>query len=378
MMKFNLIQILLIAGVINGLFVSLLLFLKQESRKAHVFLIFLTLLFVFRVCIYLLGSSSVYDPHQWFYLPPIEFSLAYGPLVYAYVLTFSGKTVGRSIFLHLMPFVIQATYYLVLLLLPKHISYAWIQNVHFPWVDYVLALCVMASMSIYLYLSFRCLKIFNQRLDQQRSDSEEFRLPWIRKFLYLNTLSLMTLGLFLLLGFWSQLSYDEHFWLFLIQSLLLLYLSFESWKFGDVKVPHLVDVPAPEIDIEQSVRQKALAWQKLIDESAWWKNPEFSLKDLAHQLGSNTSTVSEVLNKGLEKNFNTIINEMRVANICKVLRNGVNDRSILDIALSMGFNSKNSFNRNFKKIVGLTPSQFLASEVPNHKSLRYVKDGAHS
>ena len=45
------------------------------------------------------------------------------------------------------------------------------------------------------------------------------------------------------------------------------------------------------------------------------------------------------------------------------VKNKINDRryndySLLGIALDSGFNSKTAFNRVFKKIAGMTPSEF--------------------
>ena len=377
-MTFDFIQLLFLLGIMNGMLISVLLFFRKQRREAHGYLILLIILLVLRICIFLLGSSSIYDPHHWFYLPSFEFSLAYGPLVYAYLITLSGQTMGRRIYWHLIPVLLQVGYSFILLLLPKQDSFFWIQNIHFPWIDHLLTVLVITSMGVYLYLSYRCLRSFNLQLEQQRSDSENFRFPWIRKFFMLSVISLITMCLFLVFNIWYTLSYDEHLWLFAIQSVLLLYLSLESWKFGDVQLPDLADLPRLKTDIKPSEREKALVWQQLIDDSAWWKNPEFSLDDLASHLGSNTTTVSLILNKGLGKNFNTIINEMRVASVCENLRNGLNGKSILEIAFDMGFNSKNSFNRNFKKITGLTPSQYLNNQVPNNKSLDYVKNGANS
>lgn len=50
------------------------------------------------------------------------------------------------------------------------------------------------------------------------------------------------------------------------------------------------------------------------------------------------------------------VSRYRVSEACYALQN--TDRTILQTALDCGFDSLRSFNRNFKKIVGITPSEY--------------------
>ena len=56
-------------------------------------------------------------------------------------------------------------------------------------------------------------------------------------------------------------------------------------------------------------------------------------------------------------NYWTLINKYRIEEAKELLINSPED-SILKIAYTVGYNSKTTFNTTFKKIVGITPSEF--------------------
>lgn len=84
-------------------------------------------------------------------------------------------------------------------------------------------------------------------------------------------------------------------------------------------------------------------------------DPLVSLPKLARTVGVTPNQLSYVLNHHLGKSFFDFVNAARVAEARSVLLLEP-DRTILDIALSVGFNSKSTFNLAFKKITGETPS----------------------
>ncbi|MFH1119873.1 MAG: helix-turn-helix domain-containing protein [Bacteroidota bacterium] len=91
-----------------------------------------------------------------------------------------------------------------------------------------------------------------------------------------------------------------------------------------------------------------------------FKNDSLSVEDVAIRLETNSKYVSQVINERYEKNFYNYINEYRVEEAQKLLISGSWEKySMLGIARMVGFGSKSSFNASFKRITGLTPSEYV-------------------
>lgn len=88
-------------------------------------------------------------------------------------------------------------------------------------------------------------------------------------------------------------------------------------------------------------------------------NGKLSIQDVSEKLNIPRQYISEVLNEHMNTNFQDFINEYRVEEFIKRLKNDQNNQfTLLGIATDVGFNSKSSFNAIFKKFKGLTPTQF--------------------
>jgi AraC-like DNA-binding protein len=97
-----------------------------------------------------------------------------------------------------------------------------------------------------------------------------------------------------------------------------------------------------------------------IDSVQAYLDPDISLGTLASTLGHSTNHVSQVINEFEQCNFRDFINARRVAEACRRLQQS-QESNLLDLALDVGFNSKSSFNRAFRKFAGVTPSEYLTS-----------------
>lgn len=89
--------------------------------------------------------------------------------------------------------------------------------------------------------------------------------------------------------------------------------------------------------------------------------PDFSLHDLCNHLGVSRRKISYVLNVSMEKNFYGIVNEYRIKAAEEHLKNGDGSQFKIEVLGEMvGFQSKSSFNACFKKVTGMTPSEYRA------------------
>ncbi len=89
-------------------------------------------------------------------------------------------------------------------------------------------------------------------------------------------------------------------------------------------------------------------------------SPSFSLDRLAELVQSNYKYVSQVINEQPGTNFNTMVNNYRIREACKRMNNVAEygNLTIEAIANGVGFKSSNAFRASFKRVTGLTPSEF--------------------
>ena len=82
----------------------------------------------------------------------------------------------------------------------------------------------------------------------------------------------------------------------------------------------------------------------------------FSRADLARELDISENTLSRVINVAFGKSFPRLLNEFRVDDAKRMLHN--QSIPIQVVASEVGFNSLASFNRAFREITSITPSQY--------------------
>jgi TolB-like protein/AraC-like DNA-binding protein len=109
-----------------------------------------------------------------------------------------------------------------------------------------------------------------------------------------------------------------------------------------------------------SLKEELLSYFK---EDKPYLNPQLTLKNVADVLGLNTNKMSYLVNQVFDANFNDFVNSYRLNYFKTIALNPKNSHlTILGLAYDSGFNSKSVFNTYFKKIEGLTPSQWVKKQ----------------
>lgn len=92
-------------------------------------------------------------------------------------------------------------------------------------------------------------------------------------------------------------------------------------------------------------------------------HPDLTLPDLAEKLECTVNHVSQAINAGFGVSFFDYINEYRVSEAMDLLQdNGIDSRTVLAVALEVGFNSTSTFYVAFKKVTGKTPAEYRRSQ----------------
>ena len=97
----------------------------------------------------------------------------------------------------------------------------------------------------------------------------------------------------------------------------------------------------------------------LLEGERIYRRENATLTLVAERMALSTHQLSWLLNQEIGQTFSSLINGYRVREVQSRLSDpSQNHAPLLQIAFDVGFNSKASFNRAFKKATGMTPSEF--------------------
>ena len=96
-----------------------------------------------------------------------------------------------------------------------------------------------------------------------------------------------------------------------------------------------------------------------MSEAHVYRRCDLSLVDLATELQTTTHDLSRALNQSMQTSYHDMLARHRVADAGRRLRDPENDRFTIDaIAEASGFASRSAFYGTFRRITGMTPTEF--------------------
>ncbi|MFN3300959.1 MAG: helix-turn-helix domain-containing protein, partial [Sediminibacterium sp.] len=103
---------------------------------------------------------------------------------------------------------------------------------------------------------------------------------------------------------------------------------------------------------------------QLMNAEKVYTEPALSLNSLASRLSVHPNYLSQVINNKEGVSFFDYINKLRVNEFKRLVQEKDQSQyTLLSIAYDSGFNSKSSFYKNFKKVTGQSPTDFINQQV---------------
>lgn len=96
--------------------------------------------------------------------------------------------------------------------------------------------------------------------------------------------------------------------------------------------------------------------RSLMEQAAPYLDPNLSLRQMARRLSLPEKQLSAAINRATGENVSRFINAHRIEHACGLMRAGM---PITSAIYASGFNTKSNFNREFLRVKGCAPSQWL-------------------
>jgi AraC-like DNA-binding protein len=169
---------------------------------------------------------------------------------------------------------------------------------------------------------------------------------------YVSLEYLLSLGLYA----WTGHSFIEFAVRIVWMAVLIALMSFFFLRKQEEK-----PTPATTLSTDQMGVLITALRQKLQDEQSY-RNPDLRQGTLAQELGTNSSYLSQAINRSTGMGFAEFLNQYRVEEARRLLRDPANDPYTIEaIGQRAGFRSKTAFYRAFKKVTGTSPAAYKQS-----------------
>lgn len=101
-------------------------------------------------------------------------------------------------------------------------------------------------------------------------------------------------------------------------------------------------------------------FKQTVEQDKMYLNPTLRIAEVAAKIGTSSYSLSYMLNQYMHTNFNDYINRLRIDSFCQRVKKGDAKRYSIDtLAQECGFISRAGFFRNFKKLMGQTPNEYI-------------------
>lgn len=383
MFNAELLNTIILLGAVQGfIFSAMLWFSKTRFLYNRLLSVLLLLLSLASLNIYLLNQSwfaGSFAAMLFDAFIPLIVVMPVGPLIYFYVqalnneefrLNKNEKRQFYAVLLDIFPNIVAIAYVLLVLLRAIRVHNESMGNFIDSWHTYA-DIPRWMSLAVYVGLSYRFLKT-NAGRSTLPSDAKKMR--WSKQVI-------LGFSIFLLIWLLHLVPYEmpaftnrlidwgNWYPLYIPLSLLIYWLGIKGYlvsqQLTHLQKKEVVRTVSMPVDQAEQLFQKL---QAFMAEKKPYLNPALNLARLSEESGLSAKSISEVLNRHLHKNFNEFINEYRVNEIIERLLQPDSQRyTLTSIAFDCGFNSQPTFQRAFKSVKGLSPSEFIARAHSNNQ-----------
>ena len=112
---------------------------------------------------------------------------------------------------------------------------------------------------------------------------------------------------------------------------------------------------------EEECRRLAVKLEEVMQNEKPYIQADLKIAELAAVVGASAHTLSYLFNHYLERNYYDYINDFRIAEFKRLVAttDDISKFTLTALAQECGFNSRASFFRYFKKVTGITPSEYI-------------------
>ena len=366
--QINLYGALSLFGTLQGL-ILVLIFVSSRTfaKKSNKYLSIILLVFSVLNLVGALEEMDVYNRYPVMRFVPIIWYSIIPPCLYLFVRHLTTAFINNRFWVTTLfvPFVLDFSFQVVELVrfLTGNLQVPGDLEHHYFVVDIFESIAAILTLIISIW-SIRSISKYEESLYENFADIQDKSLLWLKRTLFGGcVLTLVWISGALIDFFPNQLDNLLTRTLWIGLSVLIYWIGYSMLMKRELFLSgELASLVSPE-SAQSNLSDKAdKHYEKLLDvmsNQQIYQDPELNMSKLATITKLSKGYLSQIINQKEGKNFFDFVNSYRIKEVQERFSNPAYEHfSIMAIALDAGFKSKSTFNSVFKKMTGVTPSQY--------------------
>ena len=364
---------LILLGALQGFIISILLFVSKKNKQANRLLSAL-IFFISLACFNLYGNYKDWFGSDWlrFFadLIPLVVAMPIGPLIYFYIRSSidTNFILSKKDRKHFYPVIVDLVPSVIVLIYFIGLITGLFKNNPGPWGNFIDTYNVYAdiprwlSITLYLWQSRKFLSAYKAKHVSLNGHANNFK--WLQLFTNIFLVFQCIWFIYLVpyvIPRYTNMILDTFDWypIYIPLAIMIYWLGIKGYIVSQQEHT-AVKKTAPSTTLSaDTINQIIAVLKRSMEEDKLYLDPNLNLGLLSEKTAITQKNISAVLNQYMYKSFNEFVNEYRVAAFKeKILQSETEHLTIAGVAFECGFSSQATFQRTFKQITGMSPSEF--------------------
>lgn len=366
----------LVPGIAQGIFLAAMLFSidKKNIRANRILAIIIAMAAVMLAGRMMWARYPSSLALQWSLLPDTTIFL-FGPLIYFYIRRLLLSEQNQFSLFHFIPAIVHLAIAGYMFQFSKTKYDSLLYGGHLNYYFSITESIAIALNLGYWYLGFLTIQRYLRKQKNKLSFLQN-TVNYLRylHFAILTCLILWSLGFVNRIFFSGGLSFLNYELVWTTVPLFIYVIGYFALKQPEI-FRLSIEVPTEKLQISRlkpnEIERLKKELAKAVDDKIFLKN-NLTLSLLSKSIEASSNDVSWLLNEVYGKSFYDYINGLRIGEFLTKIDNGEHfKKTILALAMEVGFNSKSTFNKAFKLEKNINPSEYIRRNRSYLKEIEY-------
>lgn len=357
-------------GFIQSVFLLIIYIVSAKRGKAiNKYMLLLIVVLLIGLLGKVIYNSGVYG-RNFRFIAFSEFSaLFFGPTIYLFTESILNKTkFKKTDLVHYIPGITYSLFIVFYFLIPEDEIIK--ERIKTGELQRVIYACHAVGLVVNITYWFLGVKYFFSFKKEMRNQvSYEIHIRFMQNFLYITGFVLFVWTVLFVTSFFGfpmlERSTRPYIWMFL--TLLVLFITYYLMLSPEVlkEIPDLKEKKYTQSKLSMDdLEQLKLKLETIMIEKKPYLNNKLLKSELAELLGVNSPELARLLNENVGMNFFEYVNYYRIKEFVNLAETEKGKQlTFFGLAQEAGFNSKTTFNKSFKKLMGVAPSVYFNQKI---------------